>query len=593
MPSSESSDAAQEHPPAVNGAKVHKISEWDPQHPPLELEEHPIDEPKGIKVAVLGAGLSGVIAGALLPAKVPGIDLTIFEKNSDVGGTWFENIYPGVRCDVPANVYQTSFEPNTQWTEEFATGGEIKAYWQHVARKYGVYERTKFNSLIHRADWDPAAATWKLQIEDVNEKKVTEETFDFVITAVGHFNFWKLPEYPGIENYKGHLRHSSNWDPNFDPKDKTVAVIGNGASGIQVVPEVQKVAKHLDHYARGRTWIAGSLGGRDRKAEPMYFAPEQLKEFEDPEKYLKYRRTLEETYWRRFAAVLKNTEENEKARKEFTTLMAARLKDKPELLDEILPDFSPHCRRLTPGPGYLEALTKENVSFISTRIKRFTEDGIETVDGVHRPVEAVICSTGANIDFAPPFPIVANGVDLSQAWKKDGEIGYPHTYLGVAAPNFPNLLFIHGPNGTGVAGSVPNSSENQVTFIARLLRKVSKERIRTVAPSQAAADDFLEYADSFFPRTVFSQNCRSWYNGGYPGGRIHGIWPGSASHLNYVRKNPRWEDWDWTYPKKNRFVSYFGNGWTRKEQDPAADVLPFLKDPSTIDLRDHHERWWE
>jgi cation diffusion facilitator CzcD-associated flavoprotein CzcO len=151
------------------------------------------------------------------------------------------------------------------------------------------------------------------------------------------------------------------------------------------------------------------------------------------------------------------------------------LTDKPELLDSLVPDFSPHCRRLTPGPGYLEALSKENVSFIQTPIKRFTKDGIETVDGVHRPVDAVICSTGANVDYAVPFPIVSGDVNLALAWKPDGKFGFPYSYLGIATPGFPNLLFIHGPNASGHSGTLPHSVENQVTYIARVLRKVSGE----------------------------------------------------------------------------------------------------------------------
>lgn len=376
-----------------------------------------------------------------------------------------------------------------------------------------MYGYIKFGNKIQHAQWHPEDSQWVLRVTDLGTQETVVEKFDILITAIGRFNAWKLPDYPGITEYQGHLRHSSNWDPNFDPKGKTVAVIGNGASGLQVVPELQKVVKHLDHYARSPTWIAGSVGGRDRKAEPMYYSPEQLKEFEDPQKYLVYRKALENTYWKRFAALFRNSEENLTAREEFKILMAKRLTDKPELLDALVPDFSPHCRRLTPGPGYLEALSKENLSFIQTPIKRFTKDGIETVDGVHRRVDAVICSTGANVDYAPPFPIVSGGVDLASAWKPDGEFGFPYSYLGIASPGFPNLLFVHGPNASGHSGTLPHSVENQVTYIARILRKVSGEGIQTIVPSKAAADDFLEYCDTFFPTTVLSEGCSSWSNG--------------------------------------------------------------------------------
>jgi cation diffusion facilitator CzcD-associated flavoprotein CzcO len=352
-----------------------------------------------------------------------------------------------------------------------------------------------------------------LDIKNLATQEIVVQKFDILITAIGRFNAWKLPDYPGIGEYQGHLRHSSNWDPSFDPKNKTVAVIGNGASGIQVVPELQKVVKRLDHYARSPTWIAGSFGAGERKAEPILFPPSQLKDFEDPIKYLEYRKGIEESYWRRFAGLFKNSKANLTAKEEFKAVMKKRLGDKPELLDAIVPDFPPHCRRLTPGPGYLEALTKDNVIFIQTAIKRFTKDGIETVDGVHRIVDAIICSTGANIDYAPPFPIISGDLNLAEVWKPDGNFGFPYSYLGIATPGFPNLFFIHGPNASGHSGTLPHSAENQITYIARVSRKISKEGIKTIAPSKAAADDFVEYCDTFFPKTVLSDGCSSWSNG--------------------------------------------------------------------------------
>ncbi|GME64886.1 Flavin-containing monooxygenase [Neofusicoccum parvum] len=563
----------------------------------FQIEDRLIDDVRKLKVAIIGTGLSGVIAASLLPAKVPGIQLTLFEKNADLGGTWYENSYPGVRCDVPATAYQSTFEPKTDWSDEFARGAEIRDYWQEIGRKYGVYEKTQFKTKVERADWDPSRSQWKLVVEKLDTNETREEWFDFLVPAIGHFNAWKLPDYPGINDYKGFIRHSSNWDPSFDATGKTVAVIGNGASGIQVVPELQPIVKQLDHYARSPTWIAGSLGGRDRLPEPMPFSKEQLEDFKDPKKYLEYRKTLEETYWRRYGSVWKDGEENKNAREKFIDLMAKRLTDKPELLEQIIPAFSPHCRRLTPGPGYLEALTKPNVNFIRNPIKRFTETGIETEDGVHRPVDAVICSTGANVSFAPPFPIVSGDYDLSRDWKHDGKFGFPYSYLGLGVPGFPNLLFIYGPNSGAVAGTIPHAAEVQVTYIARLLRKVSRQGIATATPSRAATDDFVDYCDAFFPRTVFSENCSSWYNGGRAGARVHGVWPGSGAHVNFVRQDPRWEDWEWGYGDgarggRNRFA-YLGNGRTAKELDPESDLLSWLRVPGEVDLRDLHERWYE
>jgi cation diffusion facilitator CzcD-associated flavoprotein CzcO len=496
-----------------------------------------------------------------------------------------------VRCDIPANVYQSTFEPRTQWSEEYAQGADIRDYWQYISRKYDVYKYLKLKRKVEGADWDGVAGKWTISVENSETGEKHQETFDVLITAIGRFNAWKLPDYPGIAEYQGHLRHSSNWDPSFDPTGKTVAVLGNGASGIQVVPNIQPIVKHLDHYARSKTWIAGSFGGEGagRRLEPNYYAEELLKSLEDPDIYYTFRKELESKFYRRFATIFKGSEQNTGLREDFIKLMAERLKKKPELLESIVPDFSPMCRRLTPGPGYLEALTEDNVSFITTPISHFTKEGIVTTDGTERKVDAVICSTGANIDMLPPFPIIANNKDLRTVWQPD-----PLTYLGVAAPSFPNLLFIQGPNAAGQSGTVPNQVETQVTYIARLLRKVSRQGLKSFAPSQAATDDFVAYCDAFFPKTVLSENCSSWANGGRPGGRIHGHWPGSASHLNFVRRDPRWEDWEWEVKSEsgNRFA-WFGNGWTEKEASGEGDLTPYLKRPDQIDLRSYHEEWFE
>ncbi|KAH8424457.1 flavin-containing monooxygenase [Aspergillus melleus] len=572
--------------------------------PAFEIEEHPIDQVRPIKVGVIGAGLAGVNAGILLPAKLPGLDLRIYDKNADVGGTWFENTYPGVRCDIPAHVYQSGFSPNTQWTEEFAQGAEIRNYWQSVARKYDVYKYLRFQQRVEKAEWIPQLGKWRVTLRDLKEDKTYIEELDVVINAIGHFNAWQLPNYEGIDQFQGPLFHSSNWQHDVELNGKRIALIGNGASGLQVLPSIQPIAEHVDHYARNRTWVADSFGTTGvRRLEPNLFTPEQLESFKDSRKYNEYRKSIEQGYFSRFGAVFKNSAENQELRDKWTQLMLGRIGEKPELGDKLIPEFPPNCRRPTPGPGYLEALTKPNVSYIQAHIQRFTPTGIVTADGEERPVDVVICATGANVDHAPPFSIIADGIDLKTAWKHDGLWGFPYNYLGVATPGFPNLLWIGGPHSTGHGGSVPNSLENQITYIAKVLRKLRNQGIKTIAPSKAATDDFVEYCDTFYPRTVWTgnddstpgqKNCRSWYNGGRPGGRIHGLFPGSAASLNYLRRDPRWEDWEYEYtnPSGNRFA-YFGNGWRTREKTEGADLTPHVVRPEEIDLRTYMEGWWD
>ncbi|KAJ9422326.1 hypothetical protein QL093DRAFT_2564114 [Fusarium oxysporum] len=483
------------------------------ENPRLTLVDRFVDEPRPLRVGVIGAGLAGITAGILLPAKVPGIKLTIYEKNADVAGTWFENVYPGVRCDIASHVYQSTFAPKTDWSDKYAPGHEIREYWQSVAQKFDVYKYVKLNTRVEGTTWDDEEGVWITKLRNVKTGEETVEKNEFILTSIGRFNDWKLPDYPGISEYKGHLRHASNWSTDFDPKDKTVAVIGNGASGIQVTANLQPIVKRLDHYARNKTWIAVSWAGEERKIEAQPYTEEEKKKWaEDPDAYLAFRKDLESLYWTRFDSFFRNSESNQKLREAFIDIMKKRLVKKPELLEHIVPDFSPNCRRLTPGPGYLEAITEDNVEYIRTRIKRFTETGIETEDGKQRDVDAVICATGANVDMVPAFPIRAHGQELSNLWKADGTYGYPYTYFGLGTPGFPNLLFVHGPQATGPSGTVPHSVETQLTYFAKVLRKVSRQGIKSLSPSKQAADDFVEYSDAFFAKTVLTDKCSSWYN---------------------------------------------------------------------------------
>ena len=286
---------------------------------------------------------------------------------------------------------------------------------------------------------------------------------------------------------------------------------------------------------------------------------------------------------------------NLEVRNIFITTMREHLSKKPELLDILVPDFSANYRRPTPGPGYLEAITEDNVHYIQTPIRKVTTTGIETIDGEIRDVDAILCATGANVDIAPPFSIRAYGVDLKDAWKPEGQSAFPYTCLGLVTPGFPNLFFIYGPHRTGASGTIPHNVEIQLTYYAKVLLKVAREGIKTITPSKKAADEFVDYFDAHFVKTVLSDNCSSWYNSGRPGLRIHGPWPSSGMHVTAVRREPRWEDWEYIYLSEsgNRFVWYFGNGSTRKETDPKSDATPYLKLPSEIDLRDVHESWWD
>ena len=283
-------------------------------------------------------------------------------------------------------------------SEEYAQGPEIRAYWQDVARRNDVYSKLRLTTKVTGLYWEPQRAQWRVEIDAKGCKST--EYFDFVVQAIGRFNSWRLPEYPGMDKFKGPLFHSSNYDQSFDHRGKTVATIGNGASGIQITPALQKECVRIDHYVRSPTWIGGAFTPwlKERQDGPMYNDKEIKEAFKDEDVYLSYRKKLEDGFWRTYEAQLSGSSASEAMPAKLTNLMKDRLGggDHPPLIDELLPDFPPHCRRLTPGPDYLESLLKDNVELIRTPISHFTYEGIVTKDGKLRKVDAVVCSTGAN-----------------------------------------------------------------------------------------------------------------------------------------------------------------------------------------------------
>ncbi|KAJ4297762.1 hypothetical protein N0V90_005657 [Kalmusia sp. IMI 367209] len=544
----------------------------------IDIEEHAIDDTIKLKVIVVGAGITGITAAVLLPEKVPGIDLVVYERDSDI----------------------STFAPALGWSEHYAQGAEIKKYWTNIAVKYRADRVIKCNHVIKSAEWNEERAKWVITVESPQGTFVDQA--DFLITATGVFSQPKLPSYPGISEFTGHIIHSSRWDHSFDATGKSIAIIGNGASGMQVLPQLHKIASRIDHYARSPTWVAPSFGDdpADRLNDDIRAT------FTDPDAYLQYRKRMENRSFTGFGNSVKGGHSSTQLRERATDLMKERLGDRTDLLQAIIPEFSPSCRRLTPGPGYLEAITQPNVEYITTEIEAFTKSGIRTIDGKERIVDAIVCSTGADTSFAPPFRLQKENIDLATAWKPDGSVGYPRTYLGIATPGFPNLLFINGPQAAAVTGTSTFSIENQITLAARVLRKVQSQGIRTISPTEQATEDFQAYCDAYFPRTVLKDNCRSWFNNGVAGGKILANWPGSGLHANLVRREPRWEDWQYTYwtSSGNRFA-YLGNGWTRKDQlvnqgsskiAAEVDLTPYLNVASVtggLDLRGYHENWYD
>merc|ERR1712093_575625 len=244
--------------------------------------------------------------------------------------------------------------------------------------------------------------------------------------------------------------------------------------------------------------------------------------------------------------------------------MQKKLAAKPHIAKAFIPNFAVGCRRLTPGPGYLEALVEPNVDFISTGIKRITETGIETVDGQHREYDTIVCATGFDTTFTPRIPIIGrNGTNVQHLW--GDKYPYPSHYLSMAiGPDHPNFFVINGPNSSLGSGSLLVLFEKEVDYIVDSIDKMLRENITTMAVKQEAVDDWMEYTHEYFKGTVFSTKCRSWYKRGLEEGPVCALWPGSALHAIQVLAHPRWEDFTYEASNSNRF-GWVGNGWSKEE----------------------------
>ncbi|EPE03354.1 flavin-bindingprotein [Ophiostoma piceae UAMH 11346] len=372
-------------------------------------------EPRPVKVIAIGAGFSGLCTAIQFPRKIKNLSLTIYEKNLEFGGTWYENRQvtspaSGLQCMAPRwthttdQSYQFTFENYTQWPEFYSAGQDILAYIKRVAEKYHMDRYLKLQHEVIGANWSDASAKWTLHAKDLATGKVFSDDCDFLVVNTGILNAWSWPDIPGLKDFKGRLSHTADWDESYDVEGKEVVVIGGGSSAIRVIPAIQPKVKKLDSYMRSKTWIAsgGFAAAEALKRDPeglnSKYGEEELANFaKNPEEFAKYHKYVEHQLNTVHTVGFAGSEASQQSIEILTKSMKEKLAKKPEIIESLIPDFPPVCRRLTPGIRYLEALVEDNVNFIPTPIKRIVADGIETVDGKVRKVDTIIV-----IPLSPP-----------------------------------------------------------------------------------------------------------------------------------------------------------------------------------------------
>lgn len=445
----------------------------------IPAQEGPLFQPRRLKVACVGAGFAGLMLSYQykhgdLPLK-QFMDLKIYEKNPDVGGTWLVNKYPGVACDVPAHIYTFPFEPNPSWSRFYASGGEILQYIKRTSDKYRLAEPVVFSSRVVSSIWDEQAGKWLLEIQQGNSQSLIQDDADILINATGFLSKWSWPTIPGLDKFQGKLVHTAAWDTGLDWAGKKVAIIGNGSSAVQLLPEMQPGAAKIVNYVRSPLWITNAFASEfTPDGKNFTYTDAEIQSFQnDPEKFFKFRREIEHSFNRFFRVSIKDSPEQAGAFQLFKSKMEEALNHNPYLCAKLVPTFQVGCRRLNPGENYLQALQEDNVKVEFDPIKEIFGGGIISLSRTEE-FDIIVCATGFDVSFRPSWKVIGKtGVSLGDQWRD-----VPEAYLGVFAANMPNYLTINGPNTPLAHGSLLAVMSFTVDYIARWIRKISTQNIK-------------------------------------------------------------------------------------------------------------------
>jgi cation diffusion facilitator CzcD-associated flavoprotein CzcO len=474
------------------------------------------------EVAIVGTGFGGL--GMAIKLKKAGMtSFVLFEKAGSVGGTWRDNTYPGAACDVQSHLYSFSFEPNPRWSHQFARQEEILAYLEYCTDRYGIEPYIRFDTAVDGATFDEQEGVWTLRLSDGSTSRAR-----VLVSATGGLSQPLYPNIDGLDSFQGDLFHSARWNHDCDLTGKRVAVIGTGASAIQIVPQVAKVAAQLDLYQRSGAWV---LPKPDR---PIPEREQRLYE----RLPLAQRLQRLKLYWRlelRAFAFVVYPRLLERFQKLAERHIANEVQD-PELRDKLTPSYTLGCKRVLMANDYYPALQRDNVEVVTSGIDAITPRGIRTADGAEHGYDVIILCTGfkAAEDVVPYEIRGVDGVSLDDAWAAGAE-----AYLGTNVHGFPNLFMLAGPN-TGLGhSSMVFMLESQINLVMSCLRTMRRRTLRYMDVRPDVQDRFNRAVQRRMSRTIWSSGCTSWYQ--TSDGKITTLWPGFTAEfrMRTLRVNPR------------------------------------------------------
>ncbi|MGA9873971.1 MAG: NAD(P)/FAD-dependent oxidoreductase [Rhodococcus sp. (in: high G+C Gram-positive bacteria)] len=454
-----------------------------------------VTAPRQVDTVIIGSGFAGL--GAAIKLTQQGKkNFLVLERGGDVGGTWRDNTYPGAACDVPSHLYSYSFALNPDWTRSFSTQPEIHKYITSVARKYDVMGKHVFNS-------DVTSVTWN---EDTHRWDIVASTGDYtakvVVTAVGALCEPNLPPIKGIEGFQGDIFHSAQWNHDVSLAGKRVAVIGTGASAIQIVPAIADKVEHLDVYQRTAPWILPRFDRAYTGIEKFAF------------KHVPFFQRLSRTgiYAARETQVV-GLAKNPKLMRVFELIARQQInkgiKDKA-LRKKVTPNFRIGCKRMLISNAYYPALDRPNVDLVTDGIAEVKANSIVSADGTERPIDALVVATGFHVTDSPAYQGIygRGGKTLAQTFDEEGQQGYK----GAAVANFPNMFFLVGPN-TGLGHtSMVFMIESQLNYVIDALDTIEKHDIGVIEVRKDVQDEYNNDLQNRMANSVWMNGgCASWY----------------------------------------------------------------------------------
>ena len=479
----------------------------------------------GVKVAVIGSGFAGITAAHRL--KQAGIDFTVFEKNDEIGGVWWENTYPGCRLDTPNFAYSLSFAQKQDWTQQFSQQPEILRYLLDVVRRSGIRANTRTRTEVQALAFDDAQSTWMVTVR-APDGTTQVEHFNFVITAMGLLNRPHVPDFPGIDSFQGEIVHSAQWHENVSVAGKRVALIGTGASAFQIGPEIYNQVRQLHVFQRNPPWMLPTPTYHDDLKPGLQWLLNHVPYYGRWVRFWQFWIGVEgrlhlvevDPEWKHEVSISAG---NEMLRQECLSTLKQQFADRPELLEHVTPNYPPGAKRMLRDNGtWPEMLKAANVGLVTQEISHLTKDAIHTKDGKSYPVDLIICATGFKAaDFLYPLKVTGRaGQDLHASW--DGDC---RAYLGISVPGFPNLFMTSGPNtGVVVNGSAIFSSECQVEYTLRAIRHVLSHGMQAVDCRPEPYARYNAYIDKGNETKAWAvANTSSWYKN--KSGRAAQTWP--------------------------------------------------------------------